>query len=511
MSDIKEALEAMDNTILRMRKINKSFNNVQVLFDVDFDLKAGEIKGIIGENGAGKSTLMKILTGEYQKDSGEIELFGKIEEITTPRYALKLGIGMVYQELNNVPDMTISENMFIGREIRKYGLADKKEMNRKTIEYLQALNLSFSPTQKIGELTVSEMQMIEIAKVVSYGSKIVILDEPTSSITQEGIAKLFEVVRILQKLEIGIIYISHKLDELFELTNSIAIMRDGYMVCVDQTENLTQDELIRRMVGREVDDIFPDKNDVIGDVLLRVKNFTRKGEFQNISFEVHAGEVVSFAGLVGAGRTETMMSLFGDRKIKSGEVEINGKKTVISCPMVAVHNKMSLIPEDRKRHGLNLLGKVENNIEMVVEKKKCIGKIFINKKERKADAKKMIEELSIKCNGPDQKVISLSGGNQQKIVLAKWLLSDSDIFILDEPTRGIDIGAKIEIYKLINRLAREGKAIILISSELNEVIGLSNRVIVMYEGQITGELTGKDIEQEKIMSYAHSYDKEVEQ
>lgn len=499
----------MDKTILRMQKISKSFNHVQVLFDVDFELKAGEIKGLIGENGAGKSTLMKILTGEYLKDSGQIELFGRKEEITTPQNALKLGIGMVYQELNNAPDMTIAENMFIGREISKFGFLDKKEMDRRAVEYLKKLNLSFAPSQRIGGLTVSEMQMVEIAKVVSYGSKIIVLDEPTSSITQDGVEKLFEVIRILQDMGIGIIYISHKLDELFELTDSIAVMRDGHMVGVARTEEITQDELIRQMVGREVNDIFPQKDPHPGDVMLHVDHFTREGEFRDISFAVHAGEVVAFAGLVGAGRTEIMMSLFGERKPESGEVEVSGKKTVIVSPMAAVRNKMSLIPEDRKRHGLNLLGSVEDNIEIVVEKRNGFGKIFVNKRQKKEDGKRMIKELAIRCNGPGQQVLSLSGGNQQKIVLAKWLLSDADIFILDEPTRGIDIGAKIEIYKLIRRLAQEGKAIVLISSELNEVIGLSDRVIVMCEGRITGELSGEDINQETIMHYAHLYDKGV--
>lgn len=492
-----------------MQKISKSFNNVQVLFDVDFELRAGEIKGLIGENGAGKSTLMKILTGEYLKDSGQIELFGRKEEITTPQAALKLGIGMVYQELNNAPDMTIAENMFIGREISKYGFLDKREMNRRTVEYLKKLNLSFAPSRKIGGLTVSEMQMVEIAKVVSYGSKIIVLDEPTSSITQDGVERLFEVIRLLQKMGIGIIYISHKLDELFELTDSIAVMRDGHMVGVEKTDAITQDELIRQMVGREVKDIFPQKDSDAGDVMLRVDHFTREGEFQDISFEVRSGEVVAFAGLVGAGRTETMMSLFGERKPKSGEIEVFGRKTVISSPMAAVRNRMSLIPEDRKRHGLNLLGNVEDNIEIVVEKRNGFGKMFVNKRQKREDGQRMIKELAIKCSGPGQQVLSLSGGNQQKIVLAKWLLSDADIFILDEPTRGIDIGAKIEIYKLIRHLAQEGKAIVLISSELNEVIGLSDRVIVMCEGRITGELTGEDINQETIMYYGHSYDKGV--
>lgn len=498
-----------NNVILHMKDISKSFGSVQVLFNVALSLHEGEVKGLIGENGAGKSTLMKILTGEYQKDSGRISLFGEPVDVLTPGIALQKGIAMVYQELNNAQDMTIAENMFIGREIKKYGWRDKKEMNRKTAEYLRALDLSFSPEEKMRNLTVSEMQMVEIAKVVSYGSRIIVLDEPTSSITQDGVEKLFQVVRKLKGMGIGIIYISHKLEELFELTDSIVIMRDGHIVREDATGNLTQDELIRLMVGREIEDVFPEKNTEFGEVVLKVEDFSRGEEFQNISFEVRAGEVVAFSGLVGAGRTEVMMALFGDQRAAKGTVRIHNRETVIRSPRAAVAKKMALIPEDRKRHGLNLSGTVEDNMMMVVEKETGRGKLFLDRKRRRKLGSEMIKSLNVRCNGLGQRVASLSGGNQQKIVLAKWLLSDSDIYILDEPTRGIDIGAKIEIYRLIHRLAEQGKAIVLISSELNEIIGLSNKVIVMYEGRVTGEVSGDEIDQERIMSFAHAYDKEV--
>lgn len=495
----------MGQTILEMKGIDKKFGNIQVLFGVDFTLHEGEIKGLIGENGAGKSTLMKILTGEYQKTAGEIVLFGKPTEITGPKHAISLGVSMVYQELNNAPDMTIAENMFIGRELKKNGFADKKTMNRKAKEYLEAFGLSFSPTRRMRDLSVSEMQMVEIAKIVSYQSKIIVMDEPTSSITRAETEKLFKMIRKLKEMGIGIIYISHKLDELFELTDTIAVMRDGYMVHTDQTENMKEDDLIRLMVGREIEDIFPPKNETLGDVIFEVEHLSRKGEFEDISFSVRRGEILGFAGLVGAGRTETMMTLFGERKRDGGTMKINGKPVLIKSPVQSVARKIALIPEDRKLYGLDLISSVSDNIEFVVEKQNSKGGFVLNAKKKKADAEEMVEKLSIKCSSLLQPAMSLSGGNQQKIVLAKWLLSDPDIIILDEPTRGIDIGAKIEIYKIINKLARSGKAVILVSSELNEIIGLSNRVIVMYEGKITGELSGSEMEQENIMSYAHAY------
>ena len=356
------------DTILEMKGIDKKFGGVQVLFGVDFSLQKGEIKGLIGENGAGKSTLMKILTGEYQKTAGEIILYGKPTEITSPRNALDLGISMVYQELNNAPDMTIAENMFIGREIKKRGFADKKEMNRLAQQYLRDFDLDFSPMRRMRDLSVSEMQMVEIAKIASYDSKIIVMDEPTSSITRGETEKLFKLIHMLKDRGISIIYISHKLDELFELTDTISVMRDGYMVHTDETKNMTEDDLIRLMVGRKIEDIFPPKNSKFGETILKVEGLTRKGEFENVSFSVKRGEIVGFAGLVGAGRTETMMTLFGERKPDSGSVEVKGKHMVIKSPAYAAAQKIALIPEDRKQYGLDLISSVSDNIEFAVEK-----------------------------------------------------------------------------------------------------------------------------------------------
>jgi ABC-type sugar transport system ATPase subunit len=489
--------------VLEMKEISKSFSGVTVLHNVSLTLGEGEIQGLVGENGAGKSTLMKILTGEYRMDSGGITLFGKPVEITDPRHAIDLGITMVYQELNNAPDMTIAENMFIGRELTKYGFADKKEMIRRTGEYLATLDLKFSPAEKMRRLTVSEMQMVEIAKVVSYNSKIIIMDEPTSSITESEAEKLFAVLRKLKGMGISIIYISHKLEEMFTLADSVTVLRDGYLVKNERPEKLTKDDLIRLMAGREIDDIFPEKGAGFGETVLEVEGLTIKGQFENVSFSLRKGEILGFAGLVGAGRTETMMALFGHTRPDAGRIRVHGKEAVFKNPCQSVKKSLALVPEDRKLHGLNLIAAVADNTEMVVEDRNSrFG--FVNNAVKRQNAERMIRELAIKCRGVNQKTRFLSGGNQQKIVIAKWLLSDPDIIIMDEPTRGIDVGAKVEIYKIINQLAAAGKAIIVISSELNEIIGLCNRVIVMYEGRITGELEGKDIEQETIVAYAHA-------
>ena len=494
---------------LQMSGICKSFNGVQVLYDVDLTLHRGEIMGLIGENGAGKSTLMKILTGEYQKDAGAISLFGEPATITTPRSALEAGIAMVYQELSNAPDMTIAQNMFIGRELRKKsGFADKKKMSEQAREFMKVLDLNFDPDRILRTLSVSEMQMVELTKIVSYQPKIVVFDEPTSSITQAEADKLFGVIRRLRDMGISVIYISHKLEELFELTDNIAVMRDGHMISCSPTNELTKDELIRRMVGRELNNIFPPLNHEFGEVILEAENISRQGEFQDVSFSVRAGEVLGLSGLVGAGRTETVMALFGDKRLDSGTVRIKGQTVQVKAPCDAIAHSVALLPEDRKLHGLNIIGSVEDNVEAVVEKRVARGGFFVDRKRRSADTKQMIDTLSVKCNNKDQHVLYLSGGNQQKVVLGKWLQTGADIFILDEPTRGVDIGAKFEIYKIIHQLACEGKAVILISSELNEIIGLCNRVLVMYEGHVTGILNEDEISQERVMSLAHDYKKE---
>jgi ABC-type sugar transport system ATPase subunit len=488
--------------ILEMNRIRKSFNGVTVLYDIDITLAQGEIHGLVGENGAGKSTLMKIITGEYRMDSGEIKLYGQPVDITNPRHAIDLGISMVYQELNNAPDMSIAENMFIGREPHCFGFTKAKEMRRLTEQYLAELDITFDPSRTMRSLSVSEMQMVEIAKAISYKSKIIVMDEPTSSITQAETEKLFTVLSGLRKKGISIFYISHKPEELFILTDTITVLRDGRLIKTGASKSFTIDSLVHSMVGRGIEDIFPPKNTQLGETILEVEGLECKGHFKDISFGLRKGEVLGFAGLVGAGRSEMVMALFGHTRLNSGRVKIRGKEVNLRSPVHSVKNNIALIPEDRKLYGLNLIGAIADNTEMVVEGRNSrFG--FVNNMLKKQNAEKMIMELNIKCRSIQQLVRYLSGGNQQKIVLAKWLLSQPDIIILDEPTRGIDVVTKIEIYKIINQLALNGKAIIVISSELNEIIGLCGRVIVMYEGRITGCLEGNAIEQETIMALAH--------
>ena len=491
----------MARTVLEMTGINKSFDSVQVLYDVSFDLYEGEVKGLIGENGAGKSTLMKILSGEYQKNTGEIRLFGEKVEMTSPAKAISMGISMVYQELDNAPDMSIAENMFMGREVNKWGILNKKKMCELTRDYLRELDLDFDPSTKMRDLSVSEMQMVEIAKAVSYQSKIIVMDEPTSSITRTETEKLFRTIRLLKEKNISIIYISHKLEELFEITDRISVMRDGRMVKTDRSDSLTKEELVRLMVGRTIDDIFPEKVSASGPVMLKAEGLSKKGQFKDISFEVREGEIVGFAGLVGSGRTETMMTLFGDRKADKGRVWIRGNPVRLKNTRKSVAAHMALVPEDRKLYGLNLSGTIEANTTMVVLSRDSRAGI-VDRKKSVQKTNDMVKALSIKCNSIRQLTSSLSGGNQQKVVLAKWLLSNPDIIIFDEPTRGIDVGAKMEIYKIINSLAREKKAVVVVSSEMNEIIGLCNKVVVLYEGRVTGVLEGSDVVQEKIMAYA---------
>jgi ABC-type sugar transport system ATPase subunit len=490
-------------TILAMNGIRKSFTGVKVLHGINIALAEGEIHGLVGENGAGKSTLMKILTGEHKMDSGEIRLYDRPVDIINPRHAIDLGISMVYQELNNAPDMTITENMFIGRELQRFGFIKTKEMRRLTEQYLSELGLAFDPARKMRTLSVSEMQMVEIAKAISYNSKIIIMDEPTSSITPAESERLFTILRGLREKGISIFYISHKLEELFVLTDTITVLRDGQVIKTDSSKNFTIDTLVRSMVGRGIDDIFPPKNTQFGETILEAEGLGCEGQFENVSFTLRKGEILGFAGLVGAGRTETVMALFGHTKLSAGQVRIGGKTVQLKSPKHSVRHNVALIPEDRKLFGLNLIGAIADNTEMVVEDRNSrFG--FINKLLKKQNALNMIQDLSIKCVSHEQQVRFLSGGNQQKVVVAKWLLSNPDIIIMDEPTRGIDVGAKIEIYKIINQLAKTGKAVMVISSELNEIIGLCNRVIVMYEGRVTGILEGSDIEQETLMAYAHA-------
>lgn len=485
--------------ILEMENISKSFSGIKVLNNVNFDLYPGEVHALVGENGAGKSTLMKILMGIYQSEGGSIKINGSTVTIHNPAHARALGISMVHQELSPVPEMSVSENIFIGREEGRFGIVNLSKQEQMTSEILKDFGLNISAKKKMSSLSVSEMQMVEIAKSVSCNARIIIMDEPTSAITETEVHKLFEVIKRLCEQNIGIIYITHKMDELYEIADRVTVLRDGCFVGTRPISQLDRKDLIRMMVGREITDVFPTANNKPGEVVLSVRNLTRTGEFHDVSFDLHAGERLGIAGLMGAGRTELVMTIFGDRKPKSGEIWLKGKKVHIGNPKQAINLRMALVTEDRKRFGLNLLTSTGNNIVAVKEKKLSTMGIFSNRKANSV-SDEMIGKLNIRVKSRKQAVSSLSGGNQQKVVLAKWLAEDIDIIIFDEPTRGIDVGAKAEIYGIINKLAEQGKAIIFISSEMPELIGMSDRIIVLHEGRLAGELKKEEISQERIMA-----------
>ncbi len=493
--------------LLDMQNISKSFGTNRVLQNVRFDLNSGEVHALIGENGAGKSTLMKILMGIYTTDSGNIKIFGKDTVFSGPSQALNAGVAMIHQELNPILDMSVAENIFMGKEKRKGVFADKKGQEKEAAKYLEMLGVHISPSKLMRTLDVSQMQMVEIAKTLSYGARIIIMDEPTSAITDSEVERLFQNIEKLKRQGIGIIYISHKMDELFKIADRITVLRDGQYVLTSGINDITPQQLIRSMVGREINEIYPEHKSSAGQVLLSVRHAGRKGEFKDISFDLHSGEKLGIAGLMGAGRTELVMALFGATKLNEGEVEVEGKPVELKSPADAIRHRIALVTEDRKFYGLNLMASVEDNIVSVIEKKISRGG-FYNKRKGKRCAEEMINKLNIKVTSPKQLTGNLSGGNQQKVVLAKWLLNDPDIIIFDEPTRGIDVGAKAEIYKIIEDLACDGKGIIVISSEMPELIGLSHRMIVLHEGEMTGTLERDELIQENIMTLASGYRKE---
>ncbi|MCX6054241.1 MAG: sugar ABC transporter ATP-binding protein [Chloroflexi bacterium] len=487
--------------ILHLKDICKSFSGVEVLHSVNLTLNEGEVLALVGENGAGKSTLMKILMGIEQPNSGEIFLKGKKTKIQNPAKALSLGIAMIHQELNPVPNMTVSENMYLGRELSHFGFINMRKQDQLTEGWMNKLLLKISPSAKLHDLSISETQMIEIAKAISYNSQILIMDEPTSAITDEETKQLYQIINLLKSEGIGIIYISHKLDELKHITDRVEVLRDGHVISVSPMEKISRQEMVRDMVGREVSTIYPVCNNKIGEKVMEVQNLTRQGEFYNISFSLYAGEKLGIAGLMGAGRTELVNSIFGAKRADSGEIFVKGKKLTPKITSDAIKNRIALVPEDRKLMGLNLIMAVNENITMCVDRRESRNG-FLNMKKNNVLADRMINELKIKVHSRNHIVENLSGGNQQKVVLAKWLLTEPDILLFDEPTRGIDVGAKAEIFEIINSLVMEGKAAIVISSEMQELVGMSSRVLVLCEGRLTGELSGNDITQENIMSLA---------
>ncbi|WP_208592115.1 sugar ABC transporter ATP-binding protein [Gracilibacillus suaedae] len=492
----------MSNKILEMQNINKSFPGVKALSNVQLDLHRGEVLALIGENGAGKSTLMKILTGIYQKDEGSIIYDGKEIAPTNTKEAQELGINIIHQELNLMPDLTVAENIFIGREPRdKLNFFLKnKELNQQADELFQKLNINLNPRTKISELTVAKQQMVEIAKALSFNAKILIMDEPTAALTDKEINTLFDIINWLKKEGVAIIYISHRMEELKRISDRITVMRDGEYVATLPTETTEIRQVVSLMVGREVTiEQKVSDPDKFTDKVLEVNHLTNH-YIKDVSFHLKKGEILGFAGLVGAGRTEVARAIFGADPF-SGDIKINGKAVTIKQPVDAVQHGIGYLSEDRKRFGLMLEMTVKENI-VISSLPHYSTATFVKATNIKTDAEEYSHRLKVKTPSVHQRVKLLSGGNQQKIVIAKWLLKDCDILIFDEPTRGIDVGAKQEIYDLLEMLANQGKSIIMISSELTEVLRLSDRIIVMNEGRVTGELLNQDANQENIMELA---------
>lgn len=491
-----------NNEILRMENISKIFPGVHALKAVNFQLAKGEVHALVGENGAGKSTLMKCLIGIQPPTEGKIWYDGKYISHYDTRKALNMGISMIHQELSPIAHRTISDNIWLGREPKNaFGLIDYKKMHEKTKEILQIVDLEENPTQLMRNLTVAKIQMIEIAKAISYDAKIIIMDEPTSALTDKEVSQLYKIIRRLKSENRSIIYISHKLDEIYEICDRVTVFRDGELIGSRDIDNIEVEEMIRMMVGREVSNLYPKQDCEKGEVLIEVENLSDGKEFFDVSFKAHRGEILGFAGLVGSGRTQIMETIFGARNKASGTIKIKGEKVEIHTPIDAIANKIALLTEDRRRTGIFPMLSVYYNI-VCSNMKRYTKKTFLDYKMMKKDVDEYIDSVNIKTSSPQALIQNLSGGNQQKVLIARWLLIHPDILILDEPTRGIDVGAKAEIYHLISRLASQGKCVIMISSELPEIIGMSDRVIVMHEGRISGELGRDELNQEILMTYA---------
>ena len=485
--------------ILEMRHICKKFPGVVALDDVNFQLYEGEVHVLLGENGAGKSTLIKIISGAYSKDSGAMILEGIPADIQSPGHALELGIGTIYQELNLVSQLTVAENIFLGREpVNKLGIIDSRQVIRNARNVLAALKVEIDPQARVVDLGIAQQQIVEILKAISMQMKILILDEPTSALTCQEIEKLFETIRQLKEKGVGIIYISHRIEEIFEIGDRVTVLRDGRVVRTCSIDAVDSSDLIRLMVARELKEHFPKRKAMIGAEALRVEHLTRTDILDDINFVLQKGEILGITGLMGSGRTELARAIFGVDGIDSGNIYINGKKWVIDSPRKAIEAGLGYMTEDRKLQGLIFKLSVGKNISLAsLDRVSNLGIIMTESEQQLA--KRFIQELQIKTTGPDQLVQSLSGGNQQKVVIAKWLACQSDIFIFDEPTRGIDVAAKVEIYQLMNTLTARGAAIIMISSELPEVIGMSDRILVMCHGRINGEFDPSNILQEELL------------
>ena len=485
-----------------MKGITKSFGTNSVLRGVDFTIKAGEVHALMGENGAGKSTLMNILTGLHKPDAGEILIDGVIKQFDSPKEAEKFGLSFIHQEMNTWPEMTVVENLFLGNEIKNaIGWIDNKKMRALAIETFGELGVTLDLDEEVKNLSVGQQQMIEIAKSLLSDGEVIIMDEPTAALTEREIEVLFRIIQNLKQKNVAIIYISHRMEEIFKISDRITVMRDGVSVDTKRTADTTNDEVVRKMVGRDLADYYPAKNSAIGPIVFEVKKLSSERKFQDVSFQVKSGEIVGFSGLMGAGRTEIMRSIFGIDPLDGGEMYLEDKKITISNPNDAIRQGIGFLTENRKEEGLILDYSISENISLPsIDGFRKNG--LIDTQAEKDFVELLMERLQVKAEGRDDIVSGLSGGNQQKVVLAKWIGIGSKVLILDEPTRGVDVGAKREIYQLMNELADRGVAIIMVSSDLPEVLGVSDRIVVVHEGKISGELQRGEATEEKIMKLA---------
>lgn len=485
--------------ILEVRNLTKTFPGVRALDNVNLKLRPGTVHAVLGENGAGKSTLMNCIIGLLVPDSGEIIYDGKEVRFSNSLEAIKSGISMIHQEMNPILERSVAENVYLGRLPLKNGvMVDHAEMHRGCLEIFERISLELDPDTPMKNLSVAHMQMVEIAKTLLSEAKVIIMDEPTSALTESEVEELFRLTRQLRNEGVAILYITHKLGEVFEITDDITIFRDGKFVTTGHTKDFTQDSVITQMVGRELKDMYPEKRDTAGDVFLTAENLNSSTRVKDVSFEVRKGEILGFAGLVGAGRTETMESIIGKRKTDSGKVLLNGQEVTINSPEDALLNGIVMLTEDRRDEGIVGIADIQENITLA--NLRAYG-FPLNNKQMYNDASEYMEQLRIKAPNLETLVMNLSGGNQQKTLVARALLTDPEVLIIDEPTKGIDVGAKTEIYNILREIADQGTAVIMVSSEMPEIIGMSNRVIVMHEGKIVGELVGEEITEENIMTY----------
>jgi inositol transport system ATP-binding protein len=491
-----------DDYLLRMEGISKAFPGVQALDNVKLDVRPGTVHALMGENGAGKSTLMKVLIGMYRADAGTVTLAGEQVQIPDTATALRLGISMIHQELSPVPEMQVHENIWLGREpVNRVGLIDKRAMVAKTRELFARWEIGINPRSVMKNLSVAQTQMVEIAKAISYDSRMVIMDEPTSAITEREVDHLHRMIRALKATGVAVIYITHKMDEVFRISDDVTVFRDGKHVATLPAGELDHGKLVALMVGRELTHMFPKEHAEIGEVVMSVRGLTRKGKVEDITFDVRRGEILGLAGLMGSGRTEVLEGIFGAAKLDAGEIWINGKKAPITQPADAIAHGLGLLTEDRKLTGIMGVLSVRDNM-VVASLDRFSPSGFLQKRRIEAACKAQREALAIKTPSLAQLIKLLSGGNQQKVLVSRWLLTTPDILMIDEPTRGIDVGAKAEIHRLMSTLAKEGKAILMVSSELPEILGMSDRVLVMHEGRIKGEFSRAEATQVKIMQAA---------